>query len=99
MTPGGEEEEPSMADAIALQLAMLDAVNTRDFARLRSLYHPDFVYMSGDGTEHKGADAGVAVAETYTRAFPDLRFEIRHRFAPSGAVSIIELTARGTHQE
>ena len=87
-----------MANAMALQLAMLDAVNCRDFNRLRNLYHPDYVYMSADGTEHKGADVGVAVAETYTRAFPDLTFEIRHRFAPSPDVSIIELTARGTHQ-
>jgi steroid delta-isomerase-like uncharacterized protein len=87
-----------MADAAALQLEMLDALNCRDFTRLGSLYHPDYVYMTSDGTEHKGGEAGVAVAELYTRAFPDLTFEIRHRFAPSSDVAILELTARGTHR-
>ena len=48
---------------------------SRNFERLGSLYHPDYVYMSGDGVEQKGAEAGVAVAETYTRAFPDMTFE------------------------
>lgn len=86
-----------MADAAALQLEMLDALKSRNFERLGSLYHPDYVYMSGDGVEQKGAEAGVAVAETYTRAFPDLTFEIRHRFAPTSDVAILELTARGTH--
>ena len=86
-----------MADALTLQLAMLDAVQARNFQALRNLYHPDYVYMSGDGAEHKGSDAGVAVAEMYTRAFPDLTFEIRHRFAPSPDTSILEITARGTH--
>lgn len=86
-----------MADALALHLAMIDAVNARDLEALRNLYHPDYVYMSGDGTELKGPDAGVAVAETYIQAFPDLRLEIRHQFAPSPDVAIIELTARGTH--
>ena len=87
-----------MGEATALQRAMFDAVKNRDFKRLRSLYHSDYVYMSGDGLEQKGADAGVLVAETYTRAFPDVAFEIRHEYSPSPDVAIMEFTARGTHQ-
>ncbi|MGH2577930.1 MAG: ester cyclase [Actinomycetota bacterium] len=88
-----------MKDALALQLDMLEAVRARDFDGLRALYHPDYVYMSADGVEQKGADAGVAVAELYLRAFPDMAFEIRHQFAAGPNASIIELTARGTHQD
>jgi steroid delta-isomerase-like uncharacterized protein len=87
-----------MNEAAALQLEMFDAVQARDFARLRELYHPDYVYMAGDGTEHKGADAGVAVAELYLRAFPDMEFEIRHHFAAGDRAAVLEITARGTHQ-
>jgi steroid delta-isomerase-like uncharacterized protein len=88
-----------MADATRLHREMLDAVMAQDLGKLRSLYHPDYVYMAADGVEQKGADAGVAVAETYTHAFPDLAFEVRSQYAASGDVSVIEMTARGTHKE
>jgi steroid delta-isomerase-like uncharacterized protein len=88
-----------MADAPRLHRAMLDAVMEQDFGKLRSLYHPDYVYLSADGVEQPGADAGVAVAETYTHAFPDLTFEVRSQYAASGDVSVIEMTAHGTHKE
>jgi steroid delta-isomerase-like uncharacterized protein len=78
---------------------MLEAVRARDFDRLRDLYHADYVYLSGDGIEQKGADAGVAVAQTYLRAFPDMEFEIRHQFAAGPGASVAEITARGTHQD
>ena len=87
-----------MNDAQSLQLEMLEALQARDLALLRELLDPDYVYMSADGIEQKGPDAGVAVAETYLRAFPDLEFEIRHHYAAGPDVSILELTARGTHQ-
>ena len=88
-----------MNDARGLHLDMLDAVRGRDFDRLRALYHPDYVYMSGDGIEQKGADAGVAVAQTYLKAFPDMDMELRHQFVAGPGASVLELTARGTHQE
>jgi len=46
---------------------------------------------------NSGADAGIAVAETYTNAFPDLDFEIRRQYSPSDDVAIMEFTGRGTH--
>lgn len=87
-----------MSIATDLHEQMMDAVRGRDLAALRSLYHRDYTYMSGDGQEQKGAEAGVAVVETYTAAFPDLSFDIRHRFGCGEDVSVIEFTARGTHQ-
>lgn len=95
----GEKEPVTMSDAATLQREMFEAVRDRDFDRLRDLYHPEFVYTSGDGVEQKGADAGVAACKTYTTAFPDLSLETRNQFSPSAEVSITELTARGTHRE
>jgi steroid delta-isomerase-like uncharacterized protein len=86
-----------MTDVASVHRDMFAAVERRDFAGLRALYHPDYTYTGGDGVEQKGADAGVAVAEMYTTAFPDVRLETRHQYV-DGSVSIIEFTARGTHQ-
>jgi steroid delta-isomerase-like uncharacterized protein len=77
---------------------MWDAVNNKDFEGLRSLYHSDYTYTGTDGQEHKGAEAGVAVAQTYTSAFPDLSFEVRRQYDCGAGVSITEVTGRGTHQ-
>ena len=83
-------------DVAALHRAMFDVIQTRDIDALRALYHPDYTYTGGDGQEQKGADAGVAVAETYLNAFSDLRIEVRDQVV-SGNVSVLEVTGRGTH--
>ena len=88
-----------MADAATIHRDYFDTIKTRDFERMRSLFHADYTIMQGDGVELKGPEAGVKIAQTYTTAFPDLTFEIRHQYAPSGTVSILEFTARGTHKE
>src|SRR5258705_7593859 len=85
-----------MADAAALHEEMIETVQKRDLGRLRDLYHPDYEYRDNTG-ESGGVDVAVGVAETYTTAFPDLVFEIRHAFS-TGDVSVVEFTARGTHQ-
>ncbi len=81
-----------------IQRAMFAAVESKDVDALRALYHPDYIYMSGDGVEQKGADAGIEVAETYTRAFPDLTFSIQHQYEPTPDTAIVELRATGTHE-
>ena len=86
-----------MPDAATIQREMFAAVEGRDFNRLRELAHPDYTYIGGDGVEQAGADAAVAVAELYTTAFPDLRFEVRASHAPSADLAILELVAHGTH--
>jgi len=88
-----------MADAASLHLEMFDTVSEFDPERLRALLHPDYTYTSSDGVEQPGADAGIAVAETYMHAFPDMTFTVRNQWTPTENVSILELTARGTHKE
>ncbi len=85
-------------NAAELHRDMLDAVQHRDMKRLRSLYDPGYTFTAGDGTVSSGPDAGVANAEKYTRAFPDLAFTINQQHAVSPTVSVIEFTARGTHK-
>ena len=84
-----------MADAAGLHHEYLDTLRSRDFARMRELMHADYVYMSGDGVEQEGAEAGVAVAQLYTAAFPDLGFTVEHE-SSCGDTSVIEFRARGT---
>lgn len=86
-----------MADVASIHREMFDVVQLRDFSRLRDLYHPEYRYRGPDG-EQGDADAGVAVAETYVTAFPDLTFSVDHQYTPDDTTSVIELTARGTHQ-
>ncbi len=83
-----------MADTSSIHHEMFDCVQARDFGRLRDLYHPECQYEASDGTTG-GIDIAVGVAETYTAAFPDLSFEIRHEFA-CGDMSVIEFRATGT---
>lgn len=88
-----------MADAATLHREYFDTIKNVDFERMRSLLHPDYTIMQGDGVELRGPEAGIEIAETYTTAFPDLTFEIRQQYVPSDTVSILEFTARGTHKE
>jgi len=85
-----------MADAAALQQEMFEAVQQRDFVHLRDLYHPEYSYLGADGSVG-GIDVGIAVAETYTSAFPDMTMTVEHHHAVSGDLSIMEIVAAGTH--
>jgi steroid delta-isomerase-like uncharacterized protein len=87
-----------VSEATDLQEKMWDTVRNQDFEALRALYHPDYSYTGPDGQEHKGADAGIAVAQMYMSAFPDMSFEFRRKYACGEDVSITEVTVRGTHQ-
>ncbi|HLG00638.1 MAG TPA: ester cyclase [Acidimicrobiia bacterium] len=87
-----------MVEAAALQHDMFEAIGARDFEKIRDLYHPEYTYRDADGSEHKGADAGVAVAEMYTKAFPDLEFELVSQYAVNDHVSVMEIVVRGTHE-
>lgn len=85
-----------MADTSSIHHEMFDRVHRRDFVGLRELYHRDYRYEGSDGTAG-GIDVGVAVAETYTAAFPDLTFDIRHEMTCGEHTSVIEFRASGTH--
>jgi steroid delta-isomerase-like uncharacterized protein len=86
-----------MADVASLHQEMFECIQRRDFDRLRALYHPEYRYESADGTSG-GVEEGLAMAKTYTTAFPDLAFTVRSEFS-SGSKSVMELTAKGTHKE
>ena len=86
-----------MADAAAIHLAYLEAVNDHDLTKVRELFHPDYTYLGADGVEQQGREAGVAQVAGFLTAFPDLRLDLDHRHA-CGEVSVLEATARGTHR-
>jgi steroid delta-isomerase-like uncharacterized protein len=74
----------------------MGAWNARDFAKMRSLLHPEYTYTGPDGQVAAGPDAGMAIAQMYAAAFPDGQLEIE-RVHVAGNASIAELVARGTH--
>lgn len=86
-----------MSNVAELHRSMLDAVHERNWSRLESLLHSEYTYTAGDGAEQAGTAAALAVAQTYTEAFPDLRFEILHQNATAN-VSVVEFRATGTHR-
>lgn len=89
--------ETTLTDALTVQRAMLAAALRGDMQALRETYHPDYAYTASDGVEQPGADAGVAVAELYTTAFPDVAFEEVRAWAPAPDVAIMEFRVTGTH--
>ena len=88
-----------MGEATSIQKQMIRTIEEHDLEGLRALYHPDYVYTGPDGVELKGAEAGVAVARTYTTAFPDLSFEVLTQHAAGTDTAIVEMRVRGTHKE
>ncbi len=86
-----------MADAAALALEMIDKVNTRDIDGFRELLHPDYTYRGADGVKIASVDAGVAVVETFTKAFPDLKLTVTNQYT-DGDVTVLEFIGTGTHE-
>lgn len=89
--------ETTLTDALTLQRAMLAAARRGDMRALRDTLHPDYAYMPSDGVEQPGPDAGVAVAELYTTAFPDVVLEEVRSWTPAPDVAITEFRFTGTH--
>lgn len=90
-----------MAATTAAQLhpGVFEAINNRDWNGLRDLYHPDLVYVTGDGDRQAGPDAPVGAAKMFVDAFPDLTVDVqRHHTTDDGSVSVIEYTFSGTHE-
>ena len=89
--------ETTLTDALTIQREMFAAVQRGDMKVLRGLLHPDYSYTASDGVERPGPSAGVAVAELYTTAFPDLTLEEVRSWSPSPDVSIMEIHYAGTN--
>lgn len=88
-----------MSEATDAQRRMFELIRNHDLDGLRAMYHPDYTYVSPDGEEQSGPDAGVRVAETYTTAFPDLDFEIRAGYDCGAGTAILEMIVSGTHRQ
>lgn len=70
--------------------------NARDYAGMRELMHPDYAYISADGTVSASQEAGIAVAQTYGDAFPDAVMTVKRKVV-DGNLAICEMEVNGTH--
>lgn len=87
-----------MSESINIVKQYFEACPRRDFEKIRELYHPDFSYTGGDGQRNEGAEAGIAVVETFTTALPDLKLDVQSMHAVGDNIVVTEFVARGTHQ-
>jgi len=86
-----------MPDAAAIAREYMEAAPRRDFDKCRQLFHPQYSYTGGDGQRQEGAEAGIAIADMFTSAFPDVKLEIKHIHSVGDNVAIAEFVASGTH--
>ncbi len=84
-----------MSNVESLHRGMLRAIEKRNWSDLEASLHPRYTYTSAEGADQPAA-AGIAVAQTYTAAFSDLKFEVLHQFT-AGSTSIMEIRASGTN--
>jgi steroid delta-isomerase-like uncharacterized protein len=87
-----------MSKATEVMRQYLDAFSRQDLDGIRRLFHPKYSYTGGDGQRLEGPEAGVAVAQTYFAAFPDLTLEVQRMHAAGEDTAVTELVARGTHR-
>ncbi len=78
-----------MSDPAGIAREYFDAWNRRDWAKFRSLMHPDYSYTGGDGQEQKGPEAGLAIGQMFANGFPDGKIEVR-RIHVAGDAAIVE---------
>lgn len=76
---------------------IMEAIPRRNFGMIRQMLHPQYSFTGGNGQRQEGPEAGIAVIEMYTNAFPDLSMEIKHMNVAGNTV-ITEFIARGTHK-
>jgi steroid delta-isomerase-like uncharacterized protein len=86
-----------MNDSKAIVQQYMDAIPRRDFSKIRQLLHPKYSYTGSDGERREGVEAGIAVVEMYTTAFPDLKLDVKNIQAV-GDIVVIEFVAKGTHR-
>jgi steroid delta-isomerase-like uncharacterized protein len=86
-----------MKDLRSIVEQYMDAIPRRDFGKIRQMLHPQYSYTGSDGQRQEGPDAGIAVLEMYTNAFPDMTIDIRHMNV-AGDIVLTEFIARGTHR-
>jgi steroid delta-isomerase-like uncharacterized protein len=77
---------------------MYDATNKGDIQPLRDLLADDFVSYGGAGFQDlHGAEAFINLWKTFTAAFPDLTFEVKHCIVGDDDYAAVRGIQRGTH--
>lgn len=85
-----------MIDSKKIVEEYLDAISRHDFTKVRHMIHEEYSYTGSDGQKQNGPEAGVAVAQMYGEAFPDLKFDIRNMYL-SGNIVVSEFIVNATH--
>ena len=85
-----------MANIEAIAREYLESFNRRDWDKMRSLFHPQYSYIGGDGQRQDGPEAGLAVAQGFASAMSDAKISIQ-KVHTSGDTAVVEFTGSGTH--
>jgi len=85
-----------MSDAATIAREYFETFNKRDWDRMRSLFHPDYTYMGGDGVVQKGVDAIMAINQGFATGMSDAHIDIKSIHS-AGNTAVIEFTGTGTH--
>jgi len=78
--------------------SFVDAWNSRDFGRFRDLMGQDAVLRIGGGVVPCNPAGTRAIAEEWTTAFPDWRFDLRALIAEGDRV-VAHMPYSGTHRQ
>jgi steroid delta-isomerase-like uncharacterized protein len=85
-----------MTDLASIAREYPQAAASRDFEKVRQMYHPQYTYIGPDG-QRQDADGAIAGCGMFTTAFPDLKAEIWQTHAV-GDIVIVEFGVTGTHR-
>jgi steroid delta-isomerase-like uncharacterized protein len=85
-----------MANPSDVQRQCFDAWNSRDFEKMKTLFHANYTFTGPDGKEQAGPEAGLKTARMWATAFPDGKINVQKTFT-QGDVTICEFIGRGTH--
>lgn len=86
-----------MKTATQLSREMMDACAARDYDRIRSLCHPEYLTINPDGGEHRGPEHVIKSVEFFLKAIPDVRFEATYH-AVDDSLCVAEGFVRGTRK-
>ncbi|HTZ48632.1 MAG TPA: nuclear transport factor 2 family protein [Verrucomicrobiae bacterium] len=83
-------------EPVAVVLAFMEAINTRDLEKLCALMSEDHLFVDALGTEVRGRDAMRNAWKIYFQWFPDYRISHEEIFS-EGAVVAAFGSAQGTY--
>ena len=86
-----------MVNPSDIQRQCFEAWNSRDFEKMKKLFHNSYTYTGPDGREQTGPEAGLKAARMWANAFPDGKIEIRTQLT-QGNIAVCEFMGRGTHR-